>query len=163
MNKLYKVYIDIDGVLADFDKKAKEITSGKYGRDDFSKGNFWKAVYRYNSEVEPFFESLPKMSGADKLMNFAVNNFENVALLTATGFTPKDAAEQKTRWAAKNFPGIKTLTVTNSAHKAVYSNPRSILIDDRTASIDPWRKAGGLGILFTNTDQAISELKTVLK
>ena len=52
MNEKYKLYIDIDGVLADFDAKAKEITGGKYGSPDFSKGQFWKAVYRYNSDVD---------------------------------------------------------------------------------------------------------------
>jgi len=96
------------------------------------------------------------------LMDFAKSNFKSVSLLTATGTTPKDAAQQKKRWGEKNFPGINVITVVNSAHKAVYANPRAILIDDRTASIDPWNKAGGIGILFKDANQAIYRLQSIL-
>jgi 5'(3')-deoxyribonucleotidase len=163
MANKYKVYVDIDGVLADFDAKGKEITDGKYGSPDFSKGQFWKAVYKYNKEVEPFFESLPKMRGADKLMDFITTHFDDVALLTATGTTPRDAPEQKKNWGKKSFPGIEVKTVQRSVEKAIYANPRAILIDDRDAAIGPWRKTGGIGILFKDADQVIAELQPFIQ
>jgi 5'(3')-deoxyribonucleotidase len=163
MNNEYKIYIDMDGVVADFDTKAIEITKGKYKSEDFSNSQFWKTVYAYNSDVGPFFESVPKMKDADELVNYITKNFKNVKFLTATGTTPKDAPEQKRNWINKYFPGIDVITVVNSSHKAIYANPRSILIDDREKAIDPWRKAGGIGILFKNNSQTISELKQFLK
>ena len=163
MNSEYKIFIDLDGVIADFDGKMREITNGESDDPNYPKGKFWKTVYQYNQDVEPFFESLPKMSGADELIKFITNNFENVAFLTATGTTPKDAPQQKKNWIETNYPGIPAITVTNSAQKAIYANPRAILIDDREKSIGPWRKAGGVGILFKNNNQALSELEPFLK
>ena len=162
MNEKYSVYVDMDGVLADFDSKALEITGGQYGSPEFSNSKFWKRVYQYNSDVEPFFQNLPKMSGADDLINFLTSNFKNVSILTATGTTPKDAAQQKRAWIEKYYPGIKVITVISSREKAIYANPRSVLIDDREKAIDPWKKAGGIGVLFQSTSQAINDLNELL-
>jgi 5'(3')-deoxyribonucleotidase len=163
-NTEYSLALDLDGVLADFDARVQEITDGRWGNDpEFSKGRLWKAIKEYNDTVQPFFATLPKMPGADELVKFAVDNFENVAFLTATGSTPKDAPEQKKQWAKTNYPEIPIcITVGASTQKAIYANPRAILVDDREKSIDPWRRAGGFGILFKNNAQAISELKKVL-
>lgn len=159
MNSKYKVYIDMDGVIADFDAKVSEITNNKYGLPDFPTGKMWSAIQRYDADVEPFYESLEKMPGADALVDFATSNFSEVAILTATGFTPKNVVEQKGKWIKVNYPGMKLITVTKSPEKAIYANPRAILIDDREKAIDPWKKAGGIGILFTSSGQAIGELK----
>lgn len=163
MNEKYKVYVDLDGVVADFDARLREITDGKYGEPDFPKSQCWKAVKQYDANVAPFFATLPKTPGADELVGFITTNFKHVTFLTATGSTPKDVADQKRAWGAKNYPGIDVITVGTSPHKAVYANPNAILVDDREKSIDPWRRAGGFGILFRNNAQAISELKKVLK
>jgi 5'(3')-deoxyribonucleotidase len=162
MNNKYRVFIDMDGVVSDMDAMMNDITNGESRKPDFPKGKYWAAVTRYNNEVAPFFASLPKMPEADKLVQFITDNFEQVAFLTATGTTPKDGADQKRGWLAKNYPGMKVITVVNSAEKAIYANPRAILVDDRDKSIGPWRKAGGIGILFTSTDQAIGELEPFL-
>jgi 5'(3')-deoxyribonucleotidase len=162
MNSDYKVYIDMDGVVSDMDAKMEEITDGASGAPDYPKGKFWKAVQRYNDTVGPFFESLPKMDGADNLIKFITDNFEHVAFLTASGTTPKDGPDQKRNWTAENYPGIKTIVVTKSPEKAIYANPRAILIDDRDKSIDPWTRAGGIGILFKNSTQAIDRLSAFL-
>ena len=62
----------------------------------------------------------------------------------------------------RHFPELDVITVQNSAHKAIYANPNAILIDDRTHSIDPWRKAGGIGILFKDNSKTIKELNKIL-
>jgi hypothetical protein len=163
-NTEYKLYLDLDGVLADFDARIQEITDGRSNDPNFPKGKLWKAVKDYDSNVQPFFATLPKTPGADELVKFALDNFEHVAFLTATGSTPKDAPEQKKEWTKRNYPEVgEAITVGASSQKAVYANPRAILVDDRDKSIDPWRRAGGLGILFTDNTSAIKELKKVLK
>lgn len=161
-NSKYKIYVDLDGVVADFDAKVSEITNGESQNSEFPNSKLWAAVYRYDKDVEPFFVSLPKMADADKLINFITDNFEFVTFLTATGSTPRDAARQKKQWANNAFPGIDVIAVQKSAEKAVYANPRTILVDDREQSIGPWVRAGGVGILFTDASQAISELQKVL-
>lgn len=161
-NTVYDVFIDLDGVISDFSGKVLEISKGRNGTPEYTKGMMWKDIYRYNANVEPFFESLPKMPGADQLVGFIKNNFENYTFLTATGSTPKDAPQQKRNWVNKMYPGVRVITVGTSAQKAVYANPQAILIDDREASISPWRRAGGFGILHVNIKQTINELNKVL-
>jgi len=160
-NERYYIMIDLDGVLADFEGKVTEILGRPM--NSVPKGSVWKAVQAYNNQVAPFFESLPKMSDADKLVKFCVENFMNVKILTATGYVPKDAAEQKKRWVLKNYgPTLPVKTVTSSEQKAMYANPKTILIDDRSKSIGPWESAGGIGILHKNADLTISELKKLI-
>lgn len=160
-NEKYTVWIDSDGVLADFEGKVEEILGRPI--NSVPKGEVWKAVYAYNDRVEPFFESLSKMPDADKLVTFCTQNFSIVKVLTATGYTPKDAGEQKRRWYLKHYgPTLSVKTVEKSGQKAMYANPNSILIDDRDKSIGPWLAAGGIGIFHTDVASTIEKLKTLL-
>lgn len=162
MNTTHQLYIDMDGVVSDMDAMMNDITDGASSQPNYPRGKFWGKVSWYDKNVAPFFESLPKMKDADQLIKFATDNFEKVKFLTASGTTPKDGPDQKRRWIAKNYPGIDVIVVTKSPEKAIYANPRAILVDDRDKSIDPFRRAGGIGILFTSTQQAISELQNFL-
>lgn len=160
-NTKYKLYLDLDGVIADFNGRVSELYKPASG-EEYAKSKMWGAIKRYNDEVQPFFATLDKMPGADQLVDFVTKNFENVKFLSASGSTPKNAPEQKREWANENYPGIECIVVGSSTQKAVYANPNAILIDDREKSIDPWRRAGGYGILYKNNAQAINELKKVL-
>lgn len=157
----YDIYIDSDGVIADFDKKVIEILGGKRIHE-VPKGRLWSSIERYDKEVEPFFESLELMPGARRLVDFARGNFENVKILTATGFTPANGGEQKIRWYAKHFPGLEVIVVKKSPDKAAYAHPKAVLIDDRSKSTDPWLSAGGIAILHTSVDNSIAVLKGLI-
>ena len=159
----FDIFIDSDGVLADFSAyceahygKLPEALSGS------EKAKFWAWVQRHNDTVEPFFESLPKMNGADDLVDFCQRNFSRVVVLTASGYTPKDGAAQKMRWYARHLPDLEVIVVAKSPDKAAYATPRTILVDDRAKSIDPWVAAGGIGILHTSVDDTIEQLRAFL-
>lgn len=154
----YELYIDSDGVIADFDSKSVEILGGKQIHE-VPKGTLWAKINQYDKEVEPFFESLDLMPGAKRLIDFALGNFDTVKILTATGFTPANGGEQKIRWYARHFPGLEVIVVKKSPDKAQYAHPRAILVDDRSKSIDPWLSAGGIGILHTSVGNTIATLK----
>lgn len=156
---MFDLYLDSDGLLADFDSLAHEILGGRR-IDEVPKGTLWSAVERHGS----FFESLPVMPGADRLVDFVTESglFKSVAVLTATGYTPHDAAEQKRRWYAKHFPDLTVHVVPKSPDKAAFAHPRAILVDDRAKSIDPWVAAGGIGILHTSVDDTIDRLLQIV-
>lgn len=159
--RIEKIYVDLDGVLSDFEG----LISSHVGRpiSEISKGYLWASINKYNNEVNPFFESLPLMKDAMELWNFVISNFKDVNILTATGNTPKDAAEQKRTWVIKHLSRYnRIITVTKSPDKANYASETSILIDDRDKSIDPWVEAGGIGILHTSAKETIEELKQYL-
>lgn len=158
-NTTYELFCDADGCLCDFDEKIREITGKEC--HELPKGTLWQHVDRYN-QTTPFFESLAKMPGADRLVQFMTSTFEKVSILTACGNTPKDAREQKIIWFHKNYPQLKVNVVIKSPDKARFAHPRAILIDDRMKSIEPWVAAGGIGILHKNAEDTIRQLQEIL-
>ena len=156
-----KIFLDLDGVLANFSGKIEEITG--HSIEQVSRGYLWASVQKYNDTIGPFFESLEKMPNADELWNFATTNFGHVSILTASGYTPKDGAAQKINWVKANFGSQVNVKVVSSASlKAMYANPASILIDDTVRAIDPWIRAGGIGVLHKNTKDSILQLQEIL-
>jgi len=80
--------------------------------------------------------------------------------LTATGVPEVQAAAEKIRWVHDNLSGFDNIiTVKKSVMKAKYAAPNHILIDDRDKSTNPWRKAGGIGILHTSAADTIAQLQ----
>jgi hypothetical protein len=154
----FKLFLDSDGVLADFDAKAYEILGGR-AISEVPKGYLWAQVERYDREVAPFFESLDFMPGAERLISFAQDHFEHLAILTASGYTPKDGPDQKRRWYAQRTPDMEVIVVAKSPDKAQFAAPHCILVDDRAKSLDPWIAAGGIGILHVTIDQTIEQLR----
>lgn len=161
----FDVYLDSDGVLADFSayclKHYGKLPEGLTEKGE--KAKFWSWVTHHNNTVEPFFRSLPKMADADALVEFCRNNFRSVKVLTARGNTPTDGEEQKIGWYEEHFPGLECIVVRKSPDKAEYAHERSILIDDRNKSIDPWVEAGGIGVLHTSAKSTILTLKQIVK
>lgn len=154
----YEIYVDSDGVLCDLEAYCLNIF-GKLPSEFEKKSHFWASVQQHNDNVQKFFRYMPKCVDADELMTFLVSNFKSVKVLTACGYTPKDAAQQKIDYYAEHYPGIECIVVAKSPDKAKYATPTSILIDDRAKSIDPFVAAGGLGILHTSAADTILKLQ----
>ena len=77
-----KVYVDLDGVLADFEGAVKD----RFGKtmEEMPKGELWGKIKHYNDQKEPWFYSLPKMQDADILWNFLKENFKYIEILSAS-------------------------------------------------------------------------------
>jgi 5'(3')-deoxyribonucleotidase len=159
--KYNKIYLDMDGVLADFDSAASLIIDKN--SPDFSKKKLWQAIAKYDAEVQPFFENLSLMEDALILTEFLNKTFENIEILTASGSTPRTVKEQKIKWATKNFPAYKINVVRKSPDKARYASQDAILIDDREKSIMPFMAAGGVGILYKSASSTIDALMSIIK
>lgn len=160
MNTQYEIYIDSDGVIADFDAYVIE-KFGKSVSEFESKNKFWSKLGWFNNNVEPFFSNLPKMAHADELIKLLTEKFHHVKILTATGHVPKNVGEQKTEWYAKHYPYLEVILVRKSSEKAKYAHSGAILIDDRDKSIVPWVEAGGIGCLFESMESVTNLLKTL--
>lgn len=160
-NESYTIWLDSDGVICDFNRLVSEYV-GK-PMDQITKGAVWRSIEEYDANVAPFFESLPKMRDADVLLDFVKSNFINYGVLTASGYVPKNGAQQKKRWYAKHYPDMVVKVVVKSPDKAAFAlNDRCILIDDRRKSIDPWVAGGGTGILHTSAKDTIIQLKEMV-
>jgi len=159
-NEGFTCFLDLDGVLASFEQKVAEINKLEFHK--IPRGKMWRSIQDYDDKVEPFFESLDLMPDAMQLFNFVKVNFINYFILTACGNTPKNAAQQKRNWCKRHFGNIVVKTVQDSHQKAQFASPTSILIDDRSKSIDPWVAAGGIGILHTSAADSIARVKQIV-
>jgi len=97
------------------------------------------------------------MKDGKKLWNFLKD--KNVEILSKPS-KDKLSREGKRIWCKRELGNVK---VNLSRNKKTYAKPNHILIDDLEENIDPWTKAGGIGILHKNTDDTIKKLKKYLK
>lgn len=140
--------VDMDGVLADFEKRADQLMDGKL--QELPKRAMWKAIKEHIKGGGRFWYELEKMAHVDEMMKMLVATGLPVEILTASG-SEKSAHPDKRDWIEKNYPGTKVNIVFSSADKAKLAKTGLVLIDDRSKSIDPWIAAGGIGILHTDS------------
>ena len=148
----YKIYCDMDGVLADFESGYEELT-GIDLKGEFKKGDdFWDPI---KVAGVGFWAGLKWMPGGQELWDY-LKPF-NPQLLSAP------SREQSSRigkhvWVKHKIPGTK-LILRYASQKQQLATPESILIDDRQVNIDQWEAAGGIGILHTSTANTIQQLQ----
>lgn len=161
-----QIYVDMDGVLADFDAhKVKYFKDS--GLDIFKKPYnpkhdeiFWSVIRK---EHPRWFLQLPSMPDMGELW-FELDNHSPIILSAIPGPKKEKVREtlfQKQHWLKDRsiyWPAIFCLR----SHKQDYATPNSILIDDDEKNIAEWRKKGGIGILHTSAVESIKELKKTL-
>lgn len=158
----YRLFVDLDGVLADFDKGIEKLLGQRPPRDrnadkEFKK-KMWKAVGRYQKEGGHFWGDLDMMPDAASLWDY-VKKY-NPSILTATGNPGYNAGQQKVVWVEHHLgANIPVHLTRKSEEKAQFAGPNHILIDDREKSIEPWTAAGGIGILHRSAADSIRQLK----
>jgi hypothetical protein len=148
-----QIYLDCDGVLADFDKGAERILGLPPGAFEKRHGarEFWKRLARADS----FFDSLDPMPDAHEL--YAAVQHKHPIILTGLP-QGKWADPQKRRWAERHFPGVPVIT-TLAALKREHCHPGDVLVDDRAKHRHLWEAAGGLFILHKDAKSSIEALR----
>ena len=158
----YKVYLDMDGVVANFDKRFEDL-SGMQPRDfeeKYGKNKFWDFIDEDNKVS--FWVGIPVMPGAAELVN-AVKKY-NYELLTAPS-VKKQSYLGKILWVRNHSdilggkPRINFKKAKNKHQVKDNLSIKDILIDDREDTIERWETAGGKGIHYKNAGQVINDLK----
>jgi hypothetical protein len=151
------LYLDMDGVLANFDKKYHALESDLPDREKFR-----DAVL-----IHKIFEDLEFMPDAPELLNHVSKLAGiNIEILTSVGtFDPlrgQQAMIQKSHWLKQKNISYKTNFVRSKLEKAQYAHDHAILIDDSIGCISPFNEAGGHGILHVNASDTIKVLDSTL-
>lgn len=155
-----KLYIDLDGVLADFNKSAKRVlrTDNHY-HYDFVWGpeTYWARLH----ERDPhFFANLDQMPDAWDLWD-AVQHLKPT-ILTALPKTGADKVEeQKRKWVRENIGWDVEVITGATKDKPKYCKPGDILIDDRAINMDAWNAKGGTYLLHTTAERTIGALRAL--
>jgi 5'(3')-deoxyribonucleotidase len=153
------IYLDMDGVVADFDEYAAR-TLGVPPSQGIYPNEIWYKLAT-NSRL---YRDLVKTPYADKLVFqcsvIAKQQGYELKFLTAVpkGNDVPWAFYDKVIWAQKYFPGIPVMFGPFSKDKYKHCQPGDILIDDRTSNIEEWRVAGGLGILHRDFNDTLAQL-----
>ena len=135
-----QLYLDCDGVLADFNKGATAAL-GLHPRAYEKRhgiGRFWQKL----ASAPDFYFGLPLIPDAMELFD-AVKHLNPIIL---TGLPRGNwAADQKVRWAAKYFPGTKIIT-TMARDKRDHARKGDVLVDDQDRHRHLWEGVGGVFI-----------------
>jgi hypothetical protein len=155
MKKQPHLFLDCDGVLADFDKGATAILGASPA--EFQKrqgsGEFWKRLARARN----FYGELEEMADAQQLFQ-AVKHL-NPTILTGLPLG-KWAAPQKEEWSAKHFPGVPIIT-TMARQKHHHMKSGDVLVDDRENHRQLWEDAGGIFIHHKNAEDTLRQLARI--
>ena len=161
----YKIYLDMDGVVADFEKRFKDLSgiAPREFEDKFGRTKFWDFIDEENKVG--FWVGIPVMDGAKELVDYVSKH--DYVMLTAPSIK-KQSRLGKILWVRNHtgdlFPSKPQIIFKYSKEKHKVKpelTPTDILIDDRKSTIDNWNNAGGVGILYQSASQTIADLKKI--
>ena len=150
-----RLFLDADGVLADFDRAARDLlgSSPKEFIAKHGRGAFWKGL----AKAKNFYGSLPEMPDA-RLLFDAVEHLKPTIL---TGLPIGAwAAPQKIEWAAEHFPGVPIITCM-AADKHKHMHPGDVLVDDREKHRATYEDAGVVFIHHRNAEDSVRQLSRI--
>lgn len=158
------LFLDMDGVVADFNLYAKTVLKKDQVTHDWPKED-WDRLIK-NPRLYSILEKTPE---ADNLVAYCKHlaNFNRIKIRFLTAVPKKNdvpyAYYDKIMWAARYYPNIPVLFGPHSKDKYKHCSFGDILIDDRPSNCTEWDLAGGNSILhFGDLENTINELKKII-
>jgi len=153
MNNKPVIYVDMDGVLADFDEQIRIITgingdiSKKLPREELSKLSISK----------DFFVNIPELPNAQKLLAYVKHLAGSYQILSAPPRLDQEKGTKEKKIWISNFlsrnPPIASKFDRDKYKYAVQADGTpNVLIDDWDYNINLWNQHGGIGILYKDSD-----------
>jgi 5'-nucleotidase len=151
-----QIYLDLDGVMADFDRHFFDLFGMKSeGLDD---ATLWRKINGYGK----FFSELPLCVGA---MDFFESiRPRNPIILTACPKTNYQvAAMQKREWVQTTLgTDVHVIPMLGGKNKALFMHKKGdILIDDFEKNCVSWREHGGEAILHRDFERTMKQLEQI--
>ena len=171
------LYLDMDGVQADFFTQWARWHNQKFGqshveryKDIGSKEQREQSIAELSAEgpefIERYFATLPTLPGGQRLIRWLRQNKIPFTVLSAPlrGMHEPSIAGKRT-WLDAHNPGTSAdaiFTGTKERYATAGGQP-NVLVDDFKKYINAWTAAGGIGILYRDSDVAsvIQELAKI--
>ena len=163
------VYLDMDGVLADFFGGVEKMYGVEHWKEltsDKTKDLKKEVIDRITGT--DFFATLPKFQSADALIDM-VKKFTGGKFSINTSPLRGDhenSGKYKKVWISNNIEQPDEIVVTG--RKETYAKNKAngmpnILIDDRPVNIQRWQAAGGYGILYQANRDSLTKVEKGLE
>lgn len=149
------IYLDLDGVVADFFGFARFLLGADY--HSLPPELAWQQL----GTVPNLYRNLPTLDGARDLFEM-LSRLAPVSILSAmplpTGYL-RSAAADKRAWVAHHLSGaVQVITVCGWEQKALFAAPEDLLIDDSARNVAAWCDAGGPAIEHVSMAQTMRRL-----
>lgn len=172
-----RIFFDMDGVLADFDRAVSGVPGyisvlNKASRNlpiaqRYIKKKNWLAIEKISS----FWSGMLPVQNVNMLLDYAQSCGE-MFVLTKVPSPDKfingeryvnEIANAKRQWINNNmsqyFNPQNVIICDGDKGELIKPNRQDVLIDDRYENIVNWYDAGGMGILFKDSNRAMRELQ----
>ena len=161
-----KIYFDMDGVLADFERGVKEICGlippshnakhHKPGEDD----EMWEAI----KACPHFYDYLELMPGAKEMFDAVYEKYgDKCEILTGIPKPHREivnAADDKKIWTKRMLSDDVIVNIVFREEKPRYCTGEGcILIDDMERNIKEWNEMGRTGIVNVSSEDTMNRLK----
>lgn len=166
------VYLDVDGVVADFWAYATKV--GDYDTPLRDGEDFYDLI-PWDRFDDRFYSELPLMKDAielfDQIEVLCKHSGLNLIFLTAIpdiNWEEKPHVQyafyDKVKWVEKHFGDTPVFFGPYSKDKHLHCKQKQdILIDDRESNVQEWEDVGGIGILHKNNTATLNELELVIE
>ena len=155
--EIKKIFFDLDGVMADFDRGVYELCGmDAFSHEDdpvFNDDIMWAKI----KEVGHFYDKLRLMPGAKRLFDDLYAIYGDKCEILSGIPKPRrgitTAGQDKINWVRRMLSKDVVVNIVYKEDKPDYCTGRDcILIDDLPANIKAWEKMGGTGIINTGAE-----------
>ena len=168
MESMPTVYLDMDGVLADFFGGIEKLYGVQHWKEltsDRTKDLKTEVIKKITGTN--FFETLTKFNTADALIKLVQDFTGGVYSINTSPLRGdnKNSAYYKKIWIGKHLPKPQEIIVTGrkESYAMNKNNKPNILIDDRPINIQRWTGRGGYGILYQANKDSVGKVQTGLE
>jgi hypothetical protein len=147
-----RLFLDLDGVLADFDRGVQAVTGVR--PEELPLKTMWAAL----SRAPAFFEALELMHDAEALWRFCAPHHPTILTGLPLGTW---APAQKRRWVARVLGAHVPVITCMSREKPRWSGPGHVLVDDRATACEGWERKGGRFIHHVSAERSIALLRAL--
>ena len=152
------LFIDLDGVLADFDGAYGRHFGALPDRTAALTPEFWPNIRRHGQ----FFRDLPPMPDMTDLWVGALALHRRPVILSGVPPEVPDAADQKRAWIDAHLGADVPAIFCKSRDKRRHGKPDDVLIDDWVKYRHLWERMGGVFVLHRSTPESLSAAREAL-
>jgi 5'(3')-deoxyribonucleotidase len=153
-----QLFIDLDGVLADFDDSYVRQFGGTTDRSGPVPKDFWKNI----ASDKNFYRNLPPMPDAQVLWKGACKLHPKPVILSGIPPEIPDACNQKHAWVKQHISQSAKVICCLSKDKYLHGKPGDVLVDDWLRYKSIWEQMGGIFVLHTSAKTSLAAIKDAL-